>query len=123
MEYNTQRPHPGAGYRPPVPVAAFPLPPTQFRSPSRDVDSHGAVNSSRREWSHHPDDALLRAHSARPARARGHAPGALANSHYAVGKRAGFDVELTAFEFNILELLLRMAGRVVARDQVASILD
>src|SRR5262249_16882346 len=34
--------------------------------------------------------------------------------------RGGFNVDLTALEFNILELLLRTAGRVVARDQLAS---
>ena len=36
-------------------------------------------------------------------------------------KRRGCDVDLTALEFNILELLLRTAGRVVPREQVASI--
>jgi len=34
--------------------------------------------------------------------------------------RGGFKVDLTALEFNILELLLRTAGRVVARDQLAT---
>jgi two-component system, OmpR family, response regulator CpxR len=35
-------------------------------------------------------------------------------------KRAGSDVELTALEFNLLELLLRMAGQVVTRERVAT---
>ena len=35
--------------------------------------------------------------------------------------RGGFSVDLTALEFNILELLLRTAGRVVARDQLATV--
>jgi two-component system, OmpR family, response regulator CpxR len=34
-------------------------------------------------------------------------------------RRAGSDVELTALEFNLLELLLRMAGQVVTRERVA----
>src|SRR5215471_10309842 len=34
--------------------------------------------------------------------------------------RGGFTVDFTALEFNILELLLRTAGRVVARDQLAT---
>ncbi|HWO28440.1 MAG TPA: response regulator transcription factor [Candidatus Acidoferrum sp.] len=35
-------------------------------------------------------------------------------------RRAGSDVELTALEFNLLELLLRMAGQVVTRERVAT---
>jgi DNA-binding response OmpR family regulator len=35
-------------------------------------------------------------------------------------RRAGSDVELTTLEFNLLELLLRMAGQVVTREQVAT---
>ena len=35
-------------------------------------------------------------------------------------RRAGSDVELTALEFNLLELLLRMAGEVVTRERVAT---
>jgi len=35
-------------------------------------------------------------------------------------RRAGSDVELTALEFNLLELLLRMAGQVVTRERVAA---
>jgi two-component system, OmpR family, response regulator CpxR len=35
-------------------------------------------------------------------------------------RRAGSDVELTALEFNLLELLLRMAGHVVTRERVAT---
>ena len=36
-------------------------------------------------------------------------------------KKAGKEVELTALEFNLLELLLRTAGRVVTRAQVAKL--
>jgi two-component system response regulator CpxR len=36
-------------------------------------------------------------------------------------KKAGKEVELTALEFNLLELLLRTAGRVVTREQVAKL--
>jgi DNA-binding response OmpR family regulator len=35
-------------------------------------------------------------------------------------RRAGSDVQLTALEFNFLELLLRAAGQVVTREQVAT---
>src|SRR5258708_17478892 len=35
-------------------------------------------------------------------------------------RQAGSDVELTALEFNLLELLLRMAGQVVTRERVAA---
>ncbi|HEX4785812.1 MAG TPA: response regulator transcription factor [Candidatus Sulfotelmatobacter sp.] len=35
-------------------------------------------------------------------------------------RRAGFDIELTALEFNLLELLLKMAGHVVTRERVAA---
>lgn len=35
-------------------------------------------------------------------------------------RRAGFDIELTALEFNLLELLLKMAGQVVTRERVAA---
>jgi DNA-binding response OmpR family regulator len=35
-------------------------------------------------------------------------------------RRAGSDVQLTALEFNFLELLLRAAGKVVTREQVAT---
>jgi len=35
-------------------------------------------------------------------------------------RRAGFDVELTALEFSLLELLLRTAGNVVTRELVAT---
>ncbi|MCU1300200.1 MAG: Copper-sensing two-component system response regulator CpxR [Candidatus Sulfotelmatobacter sp.] len=35
-------------------------------------------------------------------------------------RRAGSDIELTALEFNLLELLLRMAGQVVTRERVAA---
>ena len=35
-------------------------------------------------------------------------------------RRAGSDVELTALEFDLLELLLRMAGQVVTRERVAT---
>lgn len=35
-------------------------------------------------------------------------------------RRAGSDVELTALEFNLLELLLKMAGQVVTRERVAT---
>jgi len=35
-------------------------------------------------------------------------------------RRAGSDVDLTALEFNLLELLLRMAGQVVTRERVAA---
>ena len=35
-------------------------------------------------------------------------------------RRAGSDVELTALEFNLIELLLRMAGQVVTRERVAT---
>ena len=35
-------------------------------------------------------------------------------------RRAGSEVELTALEFNLLELLLKMAGQVVTRDRVAT---
>ena len=37
-------------------------------------------------------------------------------------KCGGIDIELTALEFNLLELLLRAAGRVVTRDQLASLI-
>jgi len=36
-------------------------------------------------------------------------------------RRTGKEVELTALEFNLLELLLRTAGRVVTREQVAKL--
>jgi two-component system response regulator CpxR len=36
-------------------------------------------------------------------------------------KKAGEEVELTALQFNLLELLLRTAGRVVTREQVAKL--
>jgi len=35
-------------------------------------------------------------------------------------RRAGSDIELTALEFNLLELLLRTAGQVVTRERVAT---
>jgi two-component system response regulator CpxR len=35
-------------------------------------------------------------------------------------RRAGSDIELTALEFNLLELLLGMAGQVVTRERVAT---
>ena len=37
-------------------------------------------------------------------------------------KRDGADIEVTTFEFDILETLMRSAGRVVSRDQLAAVL-
>lgn len=36
--------------------------------------------------------------------------------------RAGSPVEMTSFEFDILNILMRMAGRVVSRDELAALL-
>jgi two-component system, OmpR family, response regulator CpxR len=41
------------------------------------------------------------------------------NTHNHTVRRANEDIELTALEFNLLELLLRSAGHVLTREQVA----
>jgi two-component system response regulator CpxR len=37
-------------------------------------------------------------------------------------RQAGILVEMTSFEFDILNILMRMAGRVVSRDELAALL-
>jgi two-component system response regulator CpxR len=44
------------------------------------------------------------------------------NPHTREVRRSGALVEMTSFEFDILEVLMRMAGRVVSRDELSAVL-